>query len=142
MKTFKLVLAVLLLTAFYSNAYGGELADYQASATALTNTMQRFQKLAAPSSEFDVVLHRDPMRSLVDSSGGVISRSGFEDGLVLQGVIYSGDMKSVLIDDKFYKVGETVGPYTILEIRPNGFLGTTEGREQFIPLYAENDASR
>ena len=142
MRTSLLLALFLFLFMAPTASYAAEPADLEALSQGLSKAMDRFRQISTSRSEFEVVLHRDPMRSLVDGNGGIVSRSGFSEGLVLEGVIWSDEMKSVLVDDKFYKEGDTVGPYKITKIEREGmWTETAEGVKIFIPLYPENPSS-
>ena len=110
-------------------------------ASGLATMMEQFKELIRPF-VYDPGMHRDPMQSLVNGDGRVLQTSGFHQGLALQGIIWSGDFKRVLIDNEFYSEGDTVGPYRILEIKKEGFAAEFEGKKIFIPLYPEEAGAK
>ena len=88
----------------------------------------------------EVRFRRDPLRSLIDTQGHLVSSPELYDGLALQGIILSEGFTKALIDDEFYGLGDAVGPYRILQIRSDG-ITTQRGNEiLFVPLYPESDA--
>ncbi len=83
------------------------------------------------------VLRRDPTKSLIDASGKPLSSMGLYDGPVLQGIIRSEGFTRVLMNDKLYALGDTIGTSKIREIRNDG-IEVEEGNSTiFIPLYSE-----
>ena len=128
----------------FLGAHGAAAApSYDSTAAELSQAMKRFRSLDESAAPLDLVMRRDPMVALVDSRGNVLNPSGLQQGLFVQGVIWSRQDKSVLIDDTFYREGDVVGPYKILEIQRDGFWAATDNEPRvFIPLYTEDDAEK
>ena len=128
----------LLSMIFVSSiAFAIESTDLSMTVRALENAIAQFQSMSVAESNYDVVLKRDPLRPLVNESGNVIFSAGLHDGLLVQGIIYSSELKTALVDDRFYGEGDSVGPYKILRIERNGFYAEGPEGEVFVPLYPE-----
>ncbi|MEI7850668.1 MAG: hypothetical protein WCH86_02435 [Kiritimatiellales bacterium] len=57
---------------------------------------------------------------------------------VLQGISWSADRPLVMIDDKLYKAGDSIGGYTIQQISPQAIiLRDADGAQQKITLIKE-----
>ena len=57
---------------------------------------------------------------------------------VLQGISWSADRPLVMIDDKLYKEGDSIGGYTIQQISPQAIiLRDADGAQQEITLIKE-----
>ena len=134
MKAIFLFLVILCFSG--SVAFAREPAEHEVMAKALSHTMDVFRKLSEPGSGYNVVLRRDPLEPLIDGQGNVVSGTGLHEGLVVQGIMYSEGFKSALVDEQFYFVGDTVGPYRILQIKPDGFLAQDGEKTIFVPLYS------
>ena len=134
MKIFFLILTIMCVP--LSTASAGETSEHEVMAKALSHSMEVFRKLSEPGSGYNVVLRRDPLEPLIDGQGNVVSATGLHEGLVVQGIIYSEGFKSALVDEQFYFVGDTVGPYRILQIKPDGFLAQDGEKTIFVPLYS------
>ena len=83
---------------------------------------------------YDPVFHRDPMQVLVDSKGAIMSSAGLHDGLAVQGIIWSQAKPLVVIDDRLFAQGDTVGPYKIVTIRQDGIVVQNGDQSQEILL--------
>ena len=136
----KIIFLLVFLALGQMNA-AAAAADYNSVAAELSQAMARFQASHHEAGKLDALLHRDPMVSLVDAGGNVINPAGLQKGVIVQGVIWSKNDKAVLIDDLFYREGDTVGPYKILEIRSKGFLARKDGATVFVPLYVDDEAN-
>ena len=115
---------------------------YEQMAGDLLRAMKNYREHDKPLPDYHVVFRRDPMRSLIDEQGRLTSGRGLYNGLAVQGLIRSKDLKLALVNDEFYKEGERVGPYKILEIQPNGLIVELEGKNSFIPFYPEAEESQ
>ena len=131
----------------FSNSlcFGAEPTEYEVMAKAFSRSTQVFQKLIESGPGYNVVSHRDPMEPLIDGQGNIVATtvttpvSSHED-LVVKGIVYSDKFKAALIDDKLYFPGDIVGPYRILQIKPDGFLAQDGGKTIFVPLYSNTEA--
>ena len=106
----------------------------------LLHTMKQYRAQDKPLPGYPVVFRRDPMRSLIDEQGQVTGPRGLYNGLAVQGIIRSKDMRLTLVNDEFFKEGDWVGPYKILKIQPEGLLTQLEGKDLFIPFYPETQS--
>ena len=83
---------------------------------------------------YDVVFRRDPMRSLIDARGQLVTSAGLGGGLSVQGIIWSEERPLAVIDDALFAAGDTVGAYKILQIRPDGVIAQHGQEALLIPL--------
>ncbi len=132
-------LAVLgiLLAASLSGSAGIAAAQttYQRVMAELAETLRACRGLARRMLPYDVVFRRDPMQPLVDSAGQLVSSAGLRGGLWAQGIIWSDTKPLAIVDDALLGEGESVGPYTILDIQPDGLQVQRDGEAPlFIPL--------
>ena len=134
----KKTLALLFCLLFPAVAWAASAQDCETMINNLSKAISDCEALEKRSSDYDIVLRRDPMEPFVDDEGNVLSRAGFHAGLVVQGIVRSGKMKKILVDNVFYSEGNMVGPYKILEIKKNGFWALEDGERIFVPLYAED----
>lgn len=112
---------------------------YEQMATELSKTVELYKGLNQEAPKYEVVFRRDPMRALIDNQGNVLIAAGLHQGLALQGMVWSQGFNKVLIDDEFYGPGDEVGPYKIMEIRPDGLLAQEGEKSVFVPLYRDNE---
>jgi hypothetical protein len=76
---------------------------------------------------------RDPFTALVNDRGDVVihEETGIND-LALQGIMYSPDSSTVVINNDIYRVGDFIGKHKIKKIEQNGVLIESGGQEYFI----------
>lgn len=115
-------------------AAGGPTSEHDRIAQGLGEVVETHEALDAQMVGYDVIFHRDPMRALIDREGQIVSVAGLQGGLSVQGVIWSENLPLVLMDDELYRVGDVMGPYTVLAIYPDGTLVERDGTRLFIPL--------
>lgn len=113
---------------------GTRINEYDRIAQELGEVIETHEALDAQMIGYDVTFHRDPMRALIDREGQIISVAGLQGGLSVQGVIWSPSLPFVLVDDELRRVGDAIGPYTILEIHPDGVVVQRDGKTLIIPL--------
>ena len=139
-KIFQPLLLGIWLIAF-SRFACAEIApkEYERVTNELGRAMELYRGLAKSDIAVDETLpRRDPLRALVDSEGHSVSSADLYDGPILQGIVHSEGFVRVLIDDKFYAVGDSFGPYTVREIRDDGIELGQGNSSLFIPLYPES----
>ena len=83
---------------------------------------------------YDAVFRRDPMRALVDSQGRLVTSAGLHGGFSVEGIIWSPDRPLAVIDDELFAKGDTIGPYTIAQIRQDGVVVQRGSDFRLIPL--------
>ncbi len=110
--------------------------DYTRIASRLTEAVVTSKQMTTDRDLYDAVFHRDPMRPLIDAQGDSISPTGLKGGFSVAGIIWSDDHPLVVIDDDLFGVGETLGPYTITAIKPDGLIAKhcNKNEEIWIPL--------
>jgi hypothetical protein len=108
--------------------------DYQRLIEQLSDTTESRKRASQQMIAYDVVFRRDPMRPVVDAQGGLLSPAALHDGLSVQGIIWSEAHPLAVIEGDIFSVGERVGPYTILEIKPSGVVAQRGNEMLFIPL--------
>ena len=109
--------------------------DYGRLTEQLSQAIEASRQAAAPPGPgYDVVFRRDPMRPLVDSQGQLVTSAGLHGGLSVEGIIWSSDHPLAVIDDDLFAKGDTVGPYTILQIRQDGVVVKRGDDIRLIPL--------
>ena len=100
----------------------------------LEQTLQVYQQADQQMRPYDVMLRRDPLEPLLDDEGRLLSSTGLHGGLSVQGIIWSPDNPLLVVDDELLKIGDTLGPYKILEIYTDGVIVQHEDHTLFIPL--------
>jgi hypothetical protein len=108
--------------------------NYQQTMQELAEAIQAAQALNQESQRYDVVFRRDPMQPLINSQGEIVFSSGWHGGLSAQGIIWSEARPLVIADDELLAVGDTIGPYKITDIQPNGLTVERDGETLFVPL--------
>ena len=108
--------------------------DHGRTAEQLAQAIDICKRLAQQTVGYDVVFRRDPMRPLVDSHGELLSTAGMSGGFSIQGIIWSDARPLAVIDDELFAQGDVVGPYTILEIKPDGVVVARGNETLLIPL--------
>lgn len=140
-----LLLAVILPAMFATAraSYAEAVAQqYQQGLQDLSQAMDAYRNWTKPREGYKAESGRDPMRSLIDPQGNVVSSVGMHGGLALQGIIVSKDFTAALIDDEFFAKGDKVGPYKLLDIQPDGVKVERDSKIQFIPLYQETKVQK
>lgn len=112
----------------------GSTASYEQTAEELAQAVESAQALEAQAGGYDAVFNRDPMKALIDAQGRVVSTSGFSGGLAVQGIMWSQERPLAVVDDELYATGDSVGPYTIVEIQQEGVVVARDGKTVFVPL--------
>ena len=76
---------------------------------------------------------RDPFTPLINDRGDVVIHedTGIND-IVLQGIMYSPDSSTVVINNEIYRVGDFIGKHKLKKVEPNGVLIESSGQEYFI----------
>ena len=115
------------------NAQAGQ-TDYGQLTKQLSETVSMQRTLARRATGYDVVFRRDPMRALVSSQGELVTSAGLHGGLSVEGIIWSSERPLAVIDDELYAQGQTIGPYTILQIRRDGVVVQKEQEYLLVPL--------
>ena len=128
------------LIIFYFSIFSAfaALTENESLEQTLSNSVAQFRELTQSRRVYQSLPRRDPMQPLIDEQGNITHSAEISDGLLLQGVFVSGGTRMVLIDDRFYSEGNTVGAYKILEIKPNGFLAQKENEKPtFFPIHSQ-----
>ena len=134
------VAVVLLVAALFLTSHVAESADvspraYERTANELGQAIQSIDVMHQDAAGgYDAVFRRDPLRPLVDSQGQLISSAGMSGGLSVQGIIWSDERPLAVIDDELFAQGDTVGPYTIVQIRADGVTVRRGDETIAIPL--------
>ena len=110
-------------------------ASYERTTEQLAEAVAASRQLADQLSGYDVVLRRDPMQPLVNDQGDLLASAGQHGGLSVQGLIWSDERPLVVVEDELFAQGDSLGPYTILKIEPDGVI-VKRGQDSplFIPL--------
>ena len=76
---------------------------------------------------------RDPFTALVNDRGDVVihEETGISD-IVLQGIMFSPDSSTVVINNDIYREGDYIGKHKIKKIEQNGVIIESGGKEYFI----------
>lgn len=119
-------------------------AEYESAAARYSRHADFFAAQSKPPANVEPSFRRDPIQPLIDSWGNVLYAPATPDnnGLMIQGIVDSGDAATALIDDQVYKKGDTVQGCLILEIRGEGITVQKEGKTLFIQLYPEDRAKK
>ena len=73
---------------------------------------------------------RDPLYPLVNERGEVLVREKREVGdIIIQGIIYSEQDSSVIINNEIFRQGDIYEAYTIKKIEPDGIIFEKDGNE-------------
>ena len=135
---------ILHLTAYLSEGVGSlpkgrvSAKNYEDTTDQLSQVTKVFlQRKKERGAGYEVVFRRDPLRPLVDESGNVVNPVGLESSFELQGIVRSKDLNLALVNDRFLKEGDVIGPYKILQIRPDGIRAQRGAETLFIPLHSE-----
>ena len=100
----------------------------------LTQAIEQAKRLLGAFVPYDVVFRRDPMRALVDAQGELVTSTGLHGGLSVDGIIWSTERPLAVIDDELVGPGQTVGPYTVLQIQADGVVVQRQSQTLFVPL--------
>ena len=109
-------------------------ANYERTARQLSEAIDTATHLAQDEQPYDVVFCRDPMQPLVNDQGDIVFSSGLHGGLSAQGIVWSESRPLVIVDDEVLAKGSAVGPYTIVDIQPDGVIVERDGQRMFVPL--------
>ena len=133
--------AVLLLMT--APAAGGTTVPAEERALQLlAQGIAQAKRLLERFAPYEAVFRRDPLQPIVDDRGELISSIGLHSGYLVQGIIWSDAHPLVVIDDELFAQGDTVGPYTILRIAPDGITVQRAAEQLFIPLDRGLEAPR
>ena len=138
-------LAVLVLFCLTASAvaWATESVEYESAAARLFRHTEFFDMQTKPAVSSDRSFRRDPLQPLIDAWGNVLHTTASQNkGLMIQGIVDAGDAAMVLIDNKYYKKGDTVENCRILEIRRDGILVQKATATFFISLYSEAPADK
>ena len=119
---------------FSSVAAGTQLQEYEQTIQQLSKAIDTYRASSAERAGYDAAFGRDPMGPLVDAQGQPAIVSGLPGGFALQGIIWTPGAPMALIDGELYRVGDTVGPYTLREIREDGFFAVRGKNRQWVPF--------
>lgn len=80
------------------------------------------------------ISERDPMSPLINEQGEILLKTETHEELtiVLQGIMFSQNESTVIINDEIYRQGDYVGKNFIKKIEPNGVLVENEDKEYFL----------
>ena len=112
----------------------GSTERYEQTADELAQAVHTAQALEEQAGGYDAVFSRDPLKALIDAQGRVVSATGFSGELAVQGIMWSQERPLAVVDDELYATGDSVGPYTIVEIRQEGVVVARDGATLFVPL--------
>lgn len=112
----------------------GSTQRYEQTAEQLAQAVETAQALEMQAGGYDAVFSRDPLKALIDAQGRVVSATGFSGGLSVQGIMWSPERPLAVVDDELYATGDSVGPYTIVEIQQEGVMVERDGATLFVPL--------
>jgi hypothetical protein len=122
-------------------ALAATVRDCERLSEALSGAIAEYKSLERGVESYDFPLRRDPMKTLIDHEGNVVAPAGVRAGLVVQGVVRSGNFKKILVDNVFYSEGDAFGPYEVLEIKDTGFWAKEGGEKVFVPLYTDKSSA-
>ena len=128
-----LVLAAILVVSASVSAESTSSGD-ERTLQQLSQAIDAYRGLAEPVTERDVMFHRDPFQALVDEQGHLVTSVGLYGGFSVQGIVWSHDRPLAVIDDQVVAQGETIGSYTILQIRSDGVVVQHNDQTTFIPV--------
>ena len=100
----------------------------------LIQAIEQAKRLLGALAPYDVVFRRDPMRALVDAHGELVTSAGLHGGLSVDGIIWSPEHPLAVIDDELVGPGQTVGPYSVLQIQADGVVVQRQSQTLFVPL--------
>ena len=129
-----LITALAISASLCSPAAAAVSQSYAQTVQQIAQALDDLERLAKAMSPYDAVFRRDPIRPLIDEKGEIVSSMGLQGGLAVQGIIWSGASSMVVVDDQLYKQGDTVGPYTIRQVLPNGVVVQQADQTLLIPL--------
>lgn len=130
------VLCVVLIAVAMSfmHAVQANPRAYERLANDLAQSLEQSEEFHGQLTGYQAVFRRDPMRPLINQHGDLVSSTGLQQGLLVQGIIWSEENPLAVIDDELFKEGDAVGPYTIVEIQTEGLIAQHGGEPMFIPL--------
>ena len=108
--------------------------NYEQVTEQLSQAIATYKTLGQQQERYDVAFRRDPMKALVDAQGSLVTSVGLHEGLAVQGIIWSEEKPLAVIEDELFAKGDTVGDYTIREIRRDGITVQRGSEVQVIPL--------
>ena len=126
------VAALLLLMA--PAAGGAAVPAEERALQSLAQAIEQAKRLVGAFVPYDVVFRRDPMRALVDAQGELVTSTGLHGGLSVDGIIWSPEHPLAVIDDELVGLGQSVGPYTVLQIQADGVVVQRQSQTLFVPL--------
>ena len=115
-------------------AAGASPSTYEQTFERLSQAITASQNLAKHMAPYDAVFRRDPLQALIDERGELVRSSGLHGGFSIQGIIWSDTSPLAVIDDELHVQGDTVGPYTIQQVLPEGIIARRGTVALFIPL--------
>ena len=130
------LVAMLVVMGLLSRATLAEAAStgYERTIEQLTQALTSVQTLAKQVAPYDAVFHRDPTRAVVNEQGELVSSAGLRGGLSVQGIIWSDQRPLAVVDDELVAQGAVLGPYTIVEIRPDSVVARYGENTISVPL--------
>lgn len=109
-------------------------AAQERSLKPLTEAMDHAKHLREEFAPYDVVFRRDPLRPLVNEQGDLVTSTGLHGGFSVDGIIWSADHPLAVVEDELVAPGQTVGPYTVLQIQADGIVIQRSQQTLFVPL--------
>jgi type II secretory pathway component PulC len=82
---------------------------------------------------YSALKERDPFRPLISDNGDILIREKREQGnFLIQGIIYSGQESTVVINNEIYTAGDIIDGYTIKKIEPYEVIFDKDGIESVV----------
>ena len=122
------------LVAVNGAAHAASLKEYDATILQLQQAISSQPQPGKSTPRYDVMFRRDPMQPLIDAQGNVVSSAGMQDGLSVQGIIWSDVRPLVVVDGELYARGDMIGSYEVYEIHQAGVTVRNPRQTLFIPL--------
>jgi len=93
---------------------------------------------------------RDPFEKVIIHKGGGVHVQSGEDGVSralidsfsVQGLIWGGNFPQAIINNKVYKVGDTIQGATILNIAKNGIIFSLGGKKYILSSSSADPAAK
>lgn len=137
----KYLLLILIVLTMAPFALGFQTSDYEAVIAGLKSALVQLEAPDSHTTNFEDVHGRDPLSPLLDDQGRLMLPTALHGNFSIQGIILDAEKRTVLVDDRFYHEGDTIGNAKIVRIRSNGFLMRENDslKTTFVPLYPDSD---